>query len=353
MMIMPKKNSVLLSTMLLLFVLPASTSYELHDAGFGAGGVGIMDSSTYSISGIAGEVSGQKGVGAIYNVGPGLQFTRQSNVPAAATFSNPSNYYGKLKFIIDNGNNPSDTLFAIAISSDDFVTTQYIQTDDTLGATIVYQTYADWGGATGEFVVGLNSSTTYKIKVKAVQTKYTETEYSTESSASTTAPSLSFDIDVSATDTETAAPYAVAFGSLSAASVTTAASKIWLDLDSNAEGGGFVYAYGAGTGLQSSAASYTIPSVSANLAVTTEGYGIRAESVTQSAGGPLRALSPYNGASENVGIIDSTTRTILDSTALPVTAGRAAFVLKAIVSSLTPAATDYTETLTLVASATF
>ena len=347
------KKSVILSTFLLLFVLPASTTYELHDAGFGAGGVGVAESGTYGMTGITGEISGDKGIGATYNLGPGLQFARQSNVPAVPTFTNPSNHYNKLKFVLDAGGNPSDTLFAIAISTDDFVTTNFVQADGTIGASAVYQTYADWGSATGEWVIGLAPSTTYKIKVKAVQTKYTETEYSVAASASTTAPSLSFDIDIASTDTETAAPYTVAFGTLSTGSVTTATNKVWLDLESNAEGGGFVYVYGSGTGLTSVSAGHTIPSVTANLAVTSEGYGMRVDSVTQSAGGPLTAVSPYNGVSENVGLIDTTTRTILNSSSVPITAGRGAFLLKAITDTLTPAASDYTETLTVVASATF
>lgn len=352
--IMRKHHTAILSSLFLLFVLPASTTYELHDYGIGSGGVGIAESGTYGLTGISGEISGQKGVGSLYNLGPGLQFTRQSNVPGAPSFTNPNNHYNKLKYVIDTGGNPSDTLFVIAISTDNFVTTNYIQANGTIGASPVYQTYADWGSGTGEYVIGLSPSTTYKIKVAAVQTKYTETEYSAETSASTTAPSLSFDIDIAPTDTETAGPYAVAFGNLAVGSVTTAPDKVWLDLDSNAEGGGFVYIYGSGTGLHSIAANHTISSLTtANLAGETEGYGIRKESTTQSAGGPLTAVNPYNGTSENVGIVDTTTRTILNSSSVPITAGRASFLLKAITSTMTPAASDYREVLTVVASATF
>lgn len=339
--------------MLFLLVLPASNTYELHDFGLGAGGVGVADSGTYSMSGIAGEVSGAQGIGSTYNLGPGLQFTRQSNVPAAPTFTNPNNYYNKLQFIIDTGGNPSDTLFAIAISTDDFVTTNYIQADGTIGASAVYQTYADWGSGTGEYVVGLTSSTTYKIKVKAVQTKYTETEYSVAASAATVAPSLSFDIDISATDSETDPPYAVAFGPLAVGSVTTATNKVWLDLSTNAVGGGFVYVYTQGTGLTSAEATHTITSATANLAVATDGYGTRVESVTQSAGGPLAAVSPYNGTLENVGILNTTSRNLLNSSSQPITNGRASFLMKAKASTLTPSASDYTDVLTVVASATF
>lgn len=349
-----KRNNVLLSFMFLFFVLPASTTYELHDAGFGAGGIGVAESGTYGMTGISGEISGEKGIGTLYNLGPGLQYTRQSNVPAAPNFSNDSNWYNKLKFILDDGDNPTDTLFALAISSDNFVTTNFVQSTGVVGASAVYQTYADWGGVGGEFVTGLAPSTEYKLKVKAVQTKYTETEYSAPATASTAAPSLSFDIDVSASDAETAAPYTVSFGNLAIGSVTTAPNKVWFDLASNAEGGSFVYVYGSGTGLYSVAANHTIPSLTtANLAAETEGYGMRVESVGQSLGGPLAAVAPFAGTLENVGGITTATQTILNSSSNPITAGRASFLLKAITSTNTPAASDYTETLTAVASATF
>jgi len=347
-----KRFQLILGSACMILALPASTSYELHDMGFGGGGLGVGDSTTYSMSGIAGEVSGAKGVGTTYNLGPGLQFTRQSNVPIAPTFTNPNNHYNKLKFVLDAGGNPSDAIFAIAISTDDFVTTNFIQADGTIGASAVYQTYADWGSATGEFVTGLTSNTTYKIKVKVVQTKYTETEYSAESSASTVAPNLSFDLDVSSTDSETSGPYTLAFGTLATGSVTTAANRIWVDFETNADSGGFVYIYSNGTGLTSAEAPYTITSATADLASANEGYGLRVNTVTQSAGGPLSAVSPYDGATENVGILNTTSRNILSSTAA-ITGGRASIFVKAKAYGLTPSASDYTDTVTIIASGTF
>lgn len=351
---MQRTRKLVFSALLVLFTLPASNTYELHDAGFGAGGVGVADSGTYSMSGIAGEISGQEGVGSVYNLGPGLQFTRQSNVPIAPTFTNTGNWYNKLEFVLDGTSNPTDTLYVIAISTDNFTTTNYVQANGTIGATPVYQNRVDWGGDDGEFVTGLEPSKTYKIKVAAVQTKYTESAYSEAASAATLAPSLSFDIDVAAADIETAAPYTVSFGPLAIGSVTTAEKKIWFDLASNAEGGSFVYMYGANNGLKSLAADHTIAALtSLNLAGETEGYGMRVESVTQSAGGPLAAVSPFAGTLENVGAISTTTQSVLNSSSQPITAGRAAFVLKAITSTMTPAASDYTDVVTAVASATF
>ena len=337
----------------MFFVMPASTNFEMHDYGFGGGGVGVGNSSNYSINGIVGETSGASNLGTTYDLGPGLEFTQQSNTPAAPTFTNPSNYYNKLKFVLDTGSNPSDTIFAIAISTDNFVTTNYIQADNTIGSSAVYQTYTTWGGAGGAYVIGLSSSTTYKIKVKAVQTKYTETGFSTTASAATVAPTLSYDVDVSATDTETGSPYQVDFGTLNIGSVTTATKKVWVDLDTNAEQGAFVYVYSNNSGLTSASAAHTITSSSGDLTSASEGFGLRVDTVTQSAGGPLAAVSPYNNSSENVGILDTSTRTIFNTSGATITGGRGSVWVKAKASSTTPTAGDYTSTITMIASASF
>lgn len=339
--------------MLFLFVLPASTTYELHDFGMGGGGSDVLDSTTYSVTGIAGEVSAGNLTGTTYDLGPGLQFARQSNTPAAPTFTNPASHYNKLKFVLDTGSNPTDTLFAVAISTDSFSTTNYVQSDNTIGVTPVYQTYSTWGGASGAFVIGLSPSTTYYMKVSAVQTKYTESAFSAVASVATSAPTLSYDIDVNASDTESAPPYIVSLGTLNIGSVTTASEKIWIDLDTNAEQGAFVYLYADGSGLTSATRSYTISSSSVDLTGVSEGFGIRSNSASQSSGGPLAAVSPYNGANDVVGILDTSTRNIYTSSGAPITAGRGSMLVKAKATTTTPSATDYTSTLTMIASATF
>jgi hypothetical protein len=347
-------QKTLVSFSLLLFVLPSSTTYEMHDVGFGAGGSGISDSTSYSSIGIVGEQgSSEKNIGTTYNLGPGLIFTQQANVPGAPAFTNPSSYYNKLQFILDTGSNPSDTLYAIAISTDDFVTTNYVQADNTIGSSAVYQTYAVWGGGSGANVIGLVPGTTYKMRVKAVHTKYTETEYSATATAATVNPTLTYDIDVASTDTESASPYIVAFGTLSVGSVSTATNRIWVDIDSNAENGAQVYAYDTSGGLVSANASNTITSATADLSAVPTGYGLQIATVTQSAGGPLAKVSPFNGASENVGGITTASQTIFTTTGAPITAGRASIYLKAKAATTTPAASDYADTIIMIASGSF
>lgn len=176
---------------------PQSTTYELKTYDFGGGGTAETNSTNYSVQGTAGSMDISKADSTNYSLGAGLTFANQSNVPAAPTFSNPATNYDRLKFIIDTGNNPSDAIFAIAISSDDFVTTYYVQDDNTIGTTLGaedWQTYTNWGSGTGEFVRTLSANTTYKIKVKAKNGKYTESAYSATATAATTTPSLTFGI---------------------------------------------------------------------------------------------------------------------------------------------------------------
>ncbi len=349
-----KKIISLQAGFFLIFVFPASTTYQLRDYGIGGGGGANMSSATYDITGIAGEQSAGKLDGTTYDLGPGLIFTNQANVPPAPTFTNPANYYNKLKIVLDTGNNPSDSLFVIAISSDDFVTTSYVQSDDTVGSTLGaedYQTYTDWGAASGTFIVGLASATTYKVKVKAMQGNFTETGYGPTATASTVSPQLSFDIDVSATDVDNSV-VTTSFGSLFAGTVTDSAEKIWVDLDTNGENGGKVYVYSSNAGLASTRASYTIGAVTGNLSALSEGFGAQGSTATQSSGGTFTIAPTYSLSSNNVAVTNATIREIFTVSA-PVTAARGSFLLKAKSSAVTPAASDYTETLTVIASASF
>lgn len=349
------RKNIVATSFVFLFAFPASTNYQLKSYGFGSGGEENMSSTNYSMDAITGETNDEQLSGTNYDMGSGLIFTQQANVPPAPTFTNPSSYYNKLLLVLDAGNNPTDAKFAIAITPDNWTTTLYVQSDGTAGVALGsedYQTYANWGGASGEFVIGLLADTTYAVKVKATQGKFTETGYGPEASVATVAPTLSFDIDVAGTDTETNPPFAVAFGSLIANAVTDGPEKIWVDFATNGASGGKVYVSSGNGGLSSVSAGATIASATADLAVATSGYGAQGSSVTQASGGPLAFVSPYNGAAGNVGIVDTSLREIFASS-LPIVGGRGSFLLKAKSSPITPAASDYTDTLTVVVSASF
>ncbi len=336
---------------------PESDNYKLQNFNFGAGGTDEAQSENYSLFGTAGEVSGDQMGSENYKLNPGLSFMIQAGVPAAPAFTNPANYYNRLKIVINNGDNPEDAEFAIAISNDNFATdTKYVQSDSTISTELGvedWQTYDNWGGASGIFIIGLEPDTTYTAKVSARQGIYTQTGFGPTAQASTADVSLTFDIDVASTDSESDTPYEVALGDLAAGDVSTAADKVWIDLSTNADAGGFVYIYDVNAGLKSTNTNYTISSATANLDSSPEGFGAISSSTAQSGGGPLTAVSPYNGASNNVGVLDTTIRTLFSSSNSPISSGRGSFLLKAKSSSTTPSSNDYADTLTLISSATF
>jgi hypothetical protein len=345
----------LLSTMLIgiFAAIPTSTTYKLESYGVGSGGTAGSSSSTYSATGIGGELSSY-GASANYKSSNGLISTQQANVPAAPTFTNPASYYNKLHIVINNGGNPTDSTFIIAISTDAFASNfQYVQSDNTIGSTAAVQTYATWGSATGVDIIGLATSTVYTVKVKARHGKFTESAYSSTATTSTISPSLTFDIDVSATDTSTSPPYSTSIGTLLAATVVSATQKVWVSFDTNAAAGGFVFISSQNAGLKSvTAGNNTIAAVTGDLSSLSTGYGMQSATATQTTGGPLTAQSPFNGASNNVGIVGTTLSQIYAS-AVPITAGRASFFLKAKAATTTPTASDYSDSLTLVAVASF
>ena len=339
----------------LFAVMPASGTYQLHNYGFGSGGSSGSSSANYSASGTTGEVSGTQASSATYLGRTGNNNTQQAYVPDTPTLSNAANYYNKLQFIIAPGTNPSDTLFSIAISSDNFVTSQYIQSDNTVGPVRGiedYQTYATWGGSAGQFVTGLTPTTTYKIKVNSFQGKYTETEYGPIASAATVDPNITFDIDVSATDSKTSPPYITSTGNLLPGSIVNTPEKIWIDLATNAESGAKVYVSSVNGGLKSATENFTVASASADLAAASSGFGLQGLSASQTAGGPLSISAPYNVAAQNVGIVNSVVREAFSASA-PITAGRGSLQVKAKTALQTPAANDYQDIFTLTAAAAY
>jgi hypothetical protein len=340
-------------TTLFVAALPASGSYQLNSYGFGTGGTANSTSANYGINGIAGDTAG-RGSSSNYIIGAGETYSKESDVPLV-TLSNPAAFYNKLNLVLDNQNNPSDAKFSIAISSDNFTTTKYVKNDFTITSTQSfsnYLTYAGWGGSSGIVVRGLAPSTIYTAKATAYRGKFTESGYGPATSATTAAPSVAFKIDVSAIDTTTSPPYLVSMGSLLADTVINSPVKVWVSIDTNGESGGKVYINGLNTGLKSLLGAYTIPSSTGDLGALTEGFGAQSSTNTQSSGGPLTVTSPYGGTSGNVGITDTIIREIYN-TSTPLTAGRASFILEAKSKSLTPAASDYAETLTCIESIAF
>jgi hypothetical protein len=321
----------------------SSSNYQLKSYGVNSGGTNSSSSSTYSLQAGTGEVSGNVSGGATYRVKSGSVEAQQANVPGAPTLSNGSNTYtNKLDFIINTSANPTDTTYAVAVSTtSNFTVTNYVQADGTLGATQVWQTYALWGGSSGSSAIGLAQSTTYYFKVAAMQGKFTATAFGPSANAATSASAaLSFSVT----------PNSMNMGDLPAGSVIDSPSNISFTFSSNSAFGGTVYIAGSDTGLRSAAASHTIQisPPSGDLSSLSEGFGLQG----LSASSPLSVLSPYNGSGNVVGAVYTSFQPVFAATST-ISSGTASAVLKARASATTPAAKDYTTTLTFVAAASY
>lgn len=343
--------------LLLFAALPGTTNYRLNSYGFGSGG-GTAATSNYALEGKTGEISDQTSSTANYKIAPAYIGTRQANIPKITSVDNNGGvYYNKLHFVIDTQGNPPDAKYAVEISTDDFATdTRYVKNDLTVGTTLAaadFQTYAVWGGTGGANIIGLAYGTTYYIRVSATQGNYTQSAYgpnpSIGNSATTASPSITFNLT---TTSQASPPFSVGIGSLSVGNIGTATDTINLGLTTNAVSGANLYILSKNSGLKSVSAASIITSASVDLGSVTTGYGAQSSSASQSSGGPLTALSPYNGASNIVGIVDNSNRGLYTS-AGPITSGVASLLLKAKAASTVVAANDYTDVLTIVAAGNF
>lgn len=322
------------------FAILQSTTYQISSYDFGSGGKFGNTSTTYSLYGNTGQLDGLKLTSTTYNALPGLTYTLTANVPGAPTVSNNSNqYYNKLNVTLNTASNPSDTVYAIQVVGSG---TQYVQADDTLGASPVWQTNTIWG-ASGFNVIGLTPGTTYTFSVSAKQGTYTQSAFGGIAAVATANPTFSYSLNSNA----------LTFPSLSPGTVQVSTSTVTATVTTNGSGGATVYAYDAYAGLLSSSTSYTINAVSSDLSSASEGYGLQATAVGQSSGGPMEEVSPYNGTGNVVGLLDSNKRNLFDSTNAPVTSGTGTFALQAKAGNTAKPASDYGDTLTVIASASF
>lgn len=321
----------------------ASNSYQLNNYGINSGGSNSTASSTFSANVSSGEANGAASGATTYTAKSGSIEAQQANVPGAPTLDNGGGgYINKLNFIINTSSNPSDTTYVVEVATDSgFSSPQYVQTDGTLGSTQVFQTYSQWGSGTGTFAIGLNAATTYWFKVAAMQGKFTATAFGPSANATTgNEPTLSFSLS----------PNTLSFGNLNAGSVTSGPSNLSFTLDTNAAFGATIYVAGSNAGIHSTAAGNTIAvsPPSGDLSSLSEGFGLQGISASS----PLSIQSPYNGASDVVGAIYTTFQPIFSSSS-SVSSGTATAGLKAKASATTPAAQDYTVTLTFVAAASY
>lgn len=247
---------------------PSSTNYKIQDYSFGAGG-GSLSSDSYGLFGTAGQLEFGRPTSANFQLGSGLTYALQASVSAAPTFTNPSDNYDRLKFVINPSTNPSDFEYALQISTDSAFLNDinYVKSDNTLGPTLTnsdFKTYTNWGGASGNYVTGLQASTEYHLRVKARQGDFTESEFGPSAIATTSGSSLTFSVSSNT----------LTFDNLNAANSWTDSSKSTVVTTStNAYNGYIVNA--RTTGALTATGFGTIPDYgSANSSPSTwSGYG--------------------------------------------------------------------------------
>lgn len=141
-------------------------------------------------------------------------------------------------------------------------------------------------------------------------------------------------------------------------STVASTAGVTATVNTNAKSGWIAWARGANTGLTSAAASKTIaattPGTSATLSAGTEGYTTGITSIAQGTGaGVVTAAAPYDatGSAHGSGL-DTNYRQIASSNG---SAANAVLTIRerAAVSPLTPAAADYTDTMTIVGAGHF
>jgi len=176
---------------------------------------------------------------------------------------------------------------------------------------------------------------------------------------------LSFDLDTGTTAGENGPTYTVAFGTLSSSTVkssgtTAGVNIIFADGATNASGGMNVTirnANGANGLVSTSVPADKIPNAAATMVAGTANYGLCVSS--NGLAGWAKAAGTYavgtcvaNGGTNDVKGLTTTATDILTSTA-PISTGHAEIIANAEISGSTPTHTDYTDTLTFIATASF
>lgn len=199
----------------------------------------------------------------------------QANTPNAPELENSENYYDRLLVTLNTASNPTDTLYAVIISDDNFATYQYVQNDGTVGAVLGtedYRDYDSWGNSSGSFILGLKQNTTYMVRSKALHGNFTETGYSPNSvEATTTVPFVRMTIS----------DLGLTLGTLTASSINQTTS-LTVTVYTNSYTGYQTYVSDEGNGAVGGLynGSDTIQSADMTLSAGVEGYGAQANSAT-------------------------------------------------------------------------
>ncbi len=148
-----------------------------------------------------------------------------------------------------------------------------------------------------------------------------------------------------------------ALGTLTTGSVSVSPTPRVATVNTNAKNGWYVWAKDASTGLNSASAAYTIgsttPGSNSTLSAASEGYNTGVTQTQVGGSGTVTVAAPFvGGATGQGGGLNTTFAPLASSNG---TANNAALTLtnNASISSTTAAASDYTDTITVVAAGLF
>jgi hypothetical protein len=147
-----------------------------------------------------------------------------------------------------------------------------------------------------------------------------------------------------------------ALGTLSTGSVTSSATARTATVNTNAKNGWYVWARDANTGLSSASASATIasttPGSNSTLSAGTAGFNTGVTQTQASGTGTVTVAAAFVGGASTGGGLDTSLRTLASSNG---TAANAVLTLtnNVAISATTPAASDYTDTITVVGAGLF
>lgn len=180
--------------------------------------------------------------------------------------------------------------------------------------------------------------------------------------ASSAAPFITFSVKTGLTSPGTAGS-PIPLGVLSTSAVTTSdgttIKSIFLTVDSNATGGTVITVKDANNGIKRTSTADLIDSANGVISVGSEAFGICVFSTAQGGSSPstLTKVSPFNNTctkttGHNVGGPTTTNQNILTASS-GISTGTSEILVKASISPTSSAGSDYTDTLTFIATATF
>lgn len=355
-----------------------SNNYQIKDLSFGSVGSEETSSNFSLLLSNNDNLSDEKLNSTNYKIGVGINNTWKANVPIVQCFETTTNgttncedpdisngmtalcgdggCYNRARFEIDTQLNPSDTLYSVQITTDptwstwDYVDGNTFQIEQLSTHTIDdYLTESSWENNASNFnIIGLAPNTGYFIRITTLHGDFTESEPGPSAGATTSVPQITFDIDIADepfNNIESSSPYEVNFENLVLGTVSNTTQNIWLDFGTNINNGASVNVRNLYNGLFSASQTYTLPSITTDLAIN-PGYGMRGDQITQQNLGPVQFSPNFNLTNDNVEALNNNQiGKQLIFTNGPLNGGRASVILKARPAEDSPSGLDYTDTV--------